>query len=93
MLSPFPVSPSETPCGILPPPASKRVLIYPLTPVIPHWHSSTQRHRTPSGPRAAPPTDIQQGHPLPHMLPAPWVPHVYSLAGGPVPRAPGDLAC
>jgi hypothetical protein len=28
----------------------------------------------PSGPRAAPPTDVQKGHPLPHMQPELWVP-------------------
>ena len=28
----------------------------------------------PSGPRASPPTDVQHGHLLPLMWPAPWVP-------------------
>jgi hypothetical protein len=31
-------------------------------------------HRHPSGPRTAPPTDLQQGHHLPPMWQEPWVP-------------------
>jgi hypothetical protein len=46
---------------------------HPPTPVLKPWHSHTLRHQTLSGPRASPPTDVQQGHPLPHMWPAPWV--------------------
>jgi hypothetical protein len=33
----------------------------------------TLGHRTPLGPRTSPPTDVQQGHLLPHIWPAPWV--------------------
>jgi hypothetical protein len=39
----------------------------------PTWHFPTLGHWTPSGPRASPPTDDQQGHPLPHMWSAPRV--------------------
>ena len=41
------------------------------TPILPPWHSPTLGHRTPSGPRASPPTDVQESL-LPHMWPAPW---------------------
>ena len=38
------------------------------------WHSPTLKHQKPSGPRASPPTDVQQGHPLPLMWPEPFSP-------------------
>jgi hypothetical protein len=50
-----------------------RVLPNPFTLIFQSWHSPTLGHQTPSGPGATPPTDVQQGHPLPHM-PVPWVP-------------------
>jgi hypothetical protein len=74
MFSPSQVSPSEIPYPISPPPASMRVLPHPPThsclPTLafPHTGSSTTLR-----PRAAPPTEFQQGHPLAHMRPAPWV--------------------
>jgi hypothetical protein len=37
-------------------------------------HSPTLEHWTPLGPRTVPPMDVQQGHPLPHIRPEPWVP-------------------
>jgi hypothetical protein len=37
---------------------------HPPTPAFLPWHSPTLGHQTPSGPRAAPLTDVQQGHPL-----------------------------
>ena len=43
----------------------------PPTPVFLPWHSPTLGHKTPSGPRASPLTDVHQGHPVPHMRP--WV--------------------
>jgi hypothetical protein len=46
------------------------------TPPLPFshpWHSPTLRHQTPSGSRVSPPTDVQQGHLLPHRWPVPWV--------------------
>ena len=74
MFSPFHVSPSEPPYPILPPPASIRLLLtHPPTPVLPPWYCHTLGHQTPSGPRASPPTDVQQGHSLPHMWPVAWV--------------------
>ena len=42
-------------------------------PILFPWHSPTLGHWTPSGPRASPPTDVQQGHLLPHMWPMTWV--------------------
>ena len=70
MLSPFPVSPLETPilCSLLPlflwgcfpPPAS------------PLWLSPTLGHRAFTRPRAAPTIDVWQGHLL-HMWLKPWV--------------------
>jgi hypothetical protein len=45
-----------------------------FTPIFLPCHFPTLRHRTSSGPRASPPTDVQQDHPLPHMQPTPWIP-------------------
>jgi hypothetical protein len=62
------------PYPIPPPPASMRVLLHPpTTPIFPPWHYPTLGHWTPSGLRASLPTDVQQGHLLPHMWSAPWV--------------------
>jgi hypothetical protein len=55
-----------------PSPVFMRVLSHPPTPLFPPWNSSTLEHRKPSGQRASPPTDMQQGHLLPHMQPAPY---------------------
>jgi hypothetical protein len=57
MLSPFPVSPLETPYSIpLTPTASMRVLPHPpLTPASLPWHSPTLGHQAFTGPRASPP--------------------------------------
>ena len=73
MLSPFPVSPLETPYPILSPPPSMRVLTYPPCPTSPPWHSPTLSI-TPSQEQASPPTDVWQGHPLLHMWLEPRVP-------------------
>jgi hypothetical protein len=62
MFFPFHVSPSEPPYSIPHSPASMRVLPYSPTPIFSSCHS-TLGHQTPSGPRASPPTDVQQGHP------------------------------
>jgi hypothetical protein len=64
----------KTPYYMPPSTASMSVLPNPPTPVFLPWHSPTLGHQTPTGPRAAPPTDAQQGHPLAHMWPEPWVP-------------------
>jgi hypothetical protein len=56
------------------PPNSLRVLIHLPTLSFPPWHFPTLGHRTPSGPRAMPLTDVRQGHPLPHMQPEPCIP-------------------
>jgi hypothetical protein len=49
------------------------LLPHPPTPVLHPQHSPTLGHWTPSDPKACPPTDVQQGHPLPHKRPAAWV--------------------
>jgi hypothetical protein len=86
---PFPGLPSGNPYPIPPTPAFMRVLPHPPTPVFPPWHSPTLGHRTPSGPRAAPSTDVQQGHLLPHMRPdtspsmcIPWLGPVHGSSRG-----------
>ena len=43
------------------------------TSILLPWHPPALGHWTPSGPRTSPPTDVQQGHLLAHMWPAPWV--------------------
>jgi hypothetical protein len=48
--------------------------VHPPSPVFWPWYSPKLGHQTHSGPSASPPTDVQQGHPLPHMGPEPWVP-------------------
>jgi hypothetical protein len=60
MFSSLQVSPLETFYPILLHPASMRVLPYPPTPIPPYWNSPTLGHRTPSGPRASPPTDANK---------------------------------
>jgi hypothetical protein len=72
MLSPFQVSPPETPYPT-PPPASMRVLPHPPTPAFLLWYSPTLKLQLPSGPRTAPPTDVQQGYPLPHVQSDTWL--------------------
>jgi hypothetical protein len=44
----------------------------PTTPILLPWHSPTLGHQTPSV-QGSPPTDVQQGRPLPHMWPEHWV--------------------
>lgn len=61
---------SEIPYPILPYSDSMRVLHHPLTPILLSRHSPTLVHWTPSSMRASLPTDVQQGHFLPHMWPA-----------------------
>jgi hypothetical protein len=41
----------------------------PYTPVLLPWHYPTLGHQTPSGTRASPHTNVQQGYFLPHMWP------------------------
>jgi hypothetical protein len=68
MFSPFQVSPSENPYSISHPSASMRVLPHPLT------HSCLPALAFPyTGAQGALLPLIQQGHPLPHMQPEPWV--------------------
>ena len=74
MLSSFQVSPLEIPYPILPLPASMRVLLHPPIPDSSPWHSPTLRHQALPGPRASPPIDVRQGHPLLHMQLESWVP-------------------
>ena len=79
MPAPFPVSPPKTPYPI--PPHSGAAAPPPTTPPHPPTHSHhpalaspTLGHWTFTGPRASPPIDVWQGHPLLHMWLEPWVP-------------------
>ena len=83
MLLPFLVSPWKTPYPILPPPP------HPPTPTLPHWHSPTLRHWIITRPKASPPINVQQGHPLLHMWLEPGSLQVYSLVGDLVPVSSG----
>jgi hypothetical protein len=65
--NPYPIAPPLAPMKVVPPPHLPTLTFLP-------WHSPTLGHQTPSGPRTAPPTDVQQDHPLPHMGSEPWVP-------------------
>jgi hypothetical protein len=70
MLSPFLVSPLQTPI-----PSSLTLLLLGCssthlpTPALLPWHSITLGHRAYTGPRASPPTDEKIGHPLPEDAP------------------------
>ena len=55
----------------LPPASMKMVPHPPLIPTSLPWHSPTMGHQAFTGPRASPPIDAQQGHPL---LLESWVP-------------------
>ena len=75
MLFPFPVFLLENPYVILPPPVFTRMLSHhPPTPNYLHCHCPTLGPRDFIEPRASPPIDAQQGHPLLHMRLEPWVP-------------------
>jgi hypothetical protein len=68
MLPTFQISPLETPIpSLFPLPLWGCSRTHPPTPVFLPWYSTTRGHWTPSGPRASPPTNVHQGHPLPHM--------------------------
>ena len=60
--------------SLLPLPPGGCASTYPPIPAFLLWHSPTLGHRTPTGPRAVPSIDVQQGHPLPHVRLEPWVP-------------------
>jgi hypothetical protein len=68
MLYPFLVSPLETPIP------SSFFLSHPATQTSPPWHSLTLGHLPFIGPRAFPPIDVWQGHPLLNMQLPPKVP-------------------
>jgi hypothetical protein len=70
----FPSLPSQSPYLFFLLSASMRVLPHPPTPTSPPWHSPTLGHPEFTRPRASPPIDVQQGHPLLHMQLEPWVP-------------------
>ena len=87
-------SPSESPYPISPSPFSMRLLTYPPTHILLHWHCRGSReHWTPSELRASPTTDVQQGHPLAICGQCHGSLHVYSLVGAPVPGSSRGLAC
>jgi hypothetical protein len=61
-------APSSALYDCAPPPTHQHI------PIFLPWHFPTLGNLTPSGSRASPPTNVHQGHPLPDMLPEPWVP-------------------
>jgi hypothetical protein len=63
---PFPGFPSESPHPL-------PLLTNPPSPASLPWHSPTLGHRAFIGPRASPPIDDWQGHPLIYMQLEPWV--------------------
>jgi hypothetical protein len=75
MLSPFLVSSPEHPYPMaLPLILWGCSLSNPSTPTSPSLHSPTLGNRAFNGPRASPPIDVQQCHPLLHVWLEPWVP-------------------
>jgi hypothetical protein len=72
---PFPGLPFRSPLSHSPPPASVRVFPHlPTNSQLPTLAFTYKGHQIPSDSRATPPTDLQQGHPLPHIRPEPRVP-------------------
>ena len=71
---PFPGIPLGATYPIPSPAASMRVFPHPPTSTSVPWHSFTLGHPAFTGPRASPPIDARQGHPLLHMQLEPWVP-------------------
>ena len=73
---PFPRSPSENPLSNPPSPCFYKGVpsTHSPTPASLSWHSPTLGHPAFTGPRASPPIDAWQGHPLLHMRLEPWVP-------------------
>ena len=65
-----PLSHSPIPASITVPPPPTYPLLSFLSGIPLHWGIE----HPPSGPRATLPTNVQQGHLLPHMWPEPWVP-------------------
>jgi hypothetical protein len=82
----FPYLPFRNPTS--PPPSPLWVRVFPH-PHILSGIPPTLRHRTTSGPRASLSTDVQQGHPMPHMLSL----HVYFWLVVQSPAALGGLVC
>jgi hypothetical protein len=72
-VSPFPGFPSGTSLS-LPLSLLLRVLPYPPIPISPPWHSLTLGNWAFTGPRASPPIDARQCHPLLHIQLELWVP-------------------
>jgi hypothetical protein len=70
---PFPSFPSENPCPIPPLPASIRMFPHPPIHFCFPLLAFPLGHRAFTGPRASPPFDVRQGHPLLHMQLEPWV--------------------
>jgi hypothetical protein len=57
-----------------PMPSPLPLLTNPPTPASLSWHCPTLGYQAFTGPRASPPIDVPQGHPLLHMQLEPWVP-------------------
>jgi hypothetical protein len=72
---PYPGLPSGNLLSHPPPTSSMRVLLHsPTHFCLPALAFPYMYLGTPSGPRASPPTDVQQDPLLPRMWPEPWVP-------------------
>jgi hypothetical protein len=63
----YPITPAPASMRVFPPPT--HTLLPPRSLIPLHW-GILQAIR---GPRSSPPMDPQQGHPLLHMWPEPWV--------------------
>ena len=76
--NPYPIAPPLAPMKVVPPPHLPTLTFLP-------WHSPTLGHQTPSGPRAAPPTDVHKAILCHIFRQRHGFLHVYSFVGGPVP--------
>jgi hypothetical protein len=88
----YPLSRSPLQNPLPSPPASVRVLLHPSShSCLPALAFPYTGALNPLRPRAVPPTDVQQGHPLKHMQLEPWVPPCV-LFGGPIRGSSRGLA-
>ena len=72
---PFPGFHFRKPLSYSPLPCFLRVLPHhPPPPITPPQHPPMLGHQTSTGPRASPPIDVRQGHPLLHMYLELWIP-------------------
>ena len=94
MLTPFPVSPPESPYNILP-----SLLLWGYSPTHPStqahwsWHSPTLEHWFFTEPRASPPIDVLQDYHLLYMQLEPWFPPCVIFSWWFSPWEIGDSGC